>query len=64
MTLTISERTIRCGEALRSYSDDDCHTNLIDWLADVMHWCHVGGHNFEFLMAICRCSVDLVFVGD
>jgi hypothetical protein len=46
MTLTNEQRSQRCARALAIYSDDDYYTNLVDWLADAMHWCHSNDHNF------------------
>jgi hypothetical protein len=46
MTLTNQERAVRCQQAITAYSDDDTLTNLVDFLADAMHWCHANGHSF------------------
>ena len=47
MTLSNHERAIRCQKAATAHSDDDTRTNLVDFLADAMHWCHVNGHSFR-----------------
>jgi hypothetical protein len=44
MTLTNQQRSDRCGKSLTAYSDDEPYTNLVDWLADAMHWCHCNAH--------------------
>ena len=41
MTVSNQERAIRCQQAMTAYSDDDAYTNLVDFLADAMHFCHV-----------------------
>jgi hypothetical protein len=46
MSLTNHERAIRCQQAIDAYSDDDGYTNLVDFLADAMHWCDLKGHCF------------------
>lgn len=45
MTLTNQQRAARCQQAIASYSDDDLYTNLVDFLADAIHWCHQGGYS-------------------
>jgi len=50
MTLTNEQRAERCGKALADYSNDDSCTNLVDWLADAMHWCDCNGHDFADVM--------------
>lgn len=47
MTLTNQQRSDRCRKAIASYTDDDTYTNLVDFLADAMHWCHLNEHSFE-----------------
>lgn len=47
MTLTNQQRSDRCQQAIAAYSDDNTYTNLVDFLADAMHWCHLNGHRFE-----------------
>ena len=46
MTLTNQERVARCQMAMADYSDDDTYTNLVDFLADAMHYCHANEHCF------------------
>ncbi len=48
--LTIKNRRIRAEQALATYSDDDPATNLVDFLADAMHWCRAEGHDFADLL--------------
>ena len=61
MTLTIQERTVRCQQAITAYSDDDNYTNLVDFLADAMHWCHVNGHSLAdaFETAVMHYEAEL-----
>jgi hypothetical protein len=47
MTLRNQERADRCRQALSAYSVDDQYSNLVDFLADAMHFCHQGGHSFR-----------------
>jgi len=47
MTLSNQQRAIRCQQAITAYSDDDTCTNLVDFLADAMHFCHIHGHSFH-----------------
>jgi len=48
--LTIKDRCIRAEQALAAYSDDDPATNLVDFLADIFHWCRAEGHDFAALL--------------
>lgn len=48
--LTNAERAERCASAVRKYSDEDPRTNLVDWLADAMHWCELNGHPFVHIL--------------
>lgn len=41
------ERVERFAELLPTYPDTDDHSNLIDILADAMHWCKANGESFE-----------------
>jgi hypothetical protein len=48
-------RADRCQKALSSYSKDDSFTNLVDVLADAMHWCDFTGQDFYIALAqACR----------
>ena len=47
MTLSNQDRALRCELAITAYSDDDAYTNLVDFLADAMHWCQLHGHAFS-----------------
>jgi hypothetical protein len=47
MTPTNQECADRCEKVIAAYSDDDTRTNLIDFLADAMHWCHLKGDDFR-----------------
>lgn len=58
MTLTNKERVTRCEQALISYSDDDTYTNLVDWLADALHWCRSNNHDIGAAMDTARLHFD------
>ena len=47
MTLSNQQRVDRCQQAITAYSDEDNYTNLVDFLADAMHFCHIQGHRFH-----------------
>ncbi len=47
MTLSNQDRATRCRQAIDAYSDDDAYTNLVDFLADAMHFCHQSGLSFR-----------------
>ena len=59
MTPTNPERVARCQRAIIAYSDDDVHSNLVDFLADAMHWCDAVGDDFHIALAqACRHYID------
>jgi hypothetical protein len=58
MTLSNSERAVLCEQAITAYSDDDSYTNLVDFLADAMHWCHLQGHCFRDILDIALMHFD------
>jgi hypothetical protein len=64
MTLSNQERAIRCQEAIDHYSDDDTYTNLVDFLADAMHFCHLNDHSFEDALDTARMHFDAETNGD
>lgn len=48
-------RAHRCERAISGYSDEDNFTNLVDFLADAMHWCDDTGQDFQIALAqACR----------
>ena len=48
-------RARRCAKAITRYGDDAPDTDLIDFLADAMHFCDAGGMDFHILLAqACR----------
>lgn len=48
-------RADRCERAISVYSADDSSTNLVDFLADAMHWCDSTGQDFHLALAqACR----------
>lgn len=58
MTLTNEQRSERCCRAIATYSDDDPRTNLIDWLADAMHWCTCNDHDFADVLDTAQMHFD------
>ena len=40
-------RAKRCAEKIARYGDDMAESNLIDLLADAMHWCDHTGSDFH-----------------
>jgi len=56
---TNEQRAHRAGKAIAHYGDDSNELNLIDFLADAMHWCHHNGEDFHYVFAqACRHFVD------
>ena len=48
-------RAGRGHQAVTAYSDDDDFSNLVDLLADAMHWCDSTGQDFHIAFAqACR----------
>ncbi len=43
-------RLTRCLRALAAYTDSDEVANLVDFLADAMHWCRAESHDFWVLL--------------
>jgi len=55
MTQTNATRAQRCQAALAAYANDAIESNLIDLLADAMHWCDRYGSDFHIALAqACR----------
>ncbi len=64
MTLSNQERAVRCQQAITAYSDDDNYTNLVDFLADAMHYCHLHGHSFRDALDTAVMHFDAEMTGD
>ena len=64
MTLSNQQRAARCEQAIAAYSDDDAYTNLVDFLADAMHFCHILGHSFGDALDTARMHFDAELSGD
>jgi hypothetical protein len=64
MTLSNQERAVRCQQAIAAYSDDDTYTNLVDFLADAMHWCCLNGHAVDDALDTARMHFDAETTGD
>ena len=59
MTPSNQQRADRCQKAITAYSDDDDHSNLVDLLADAMHWCDANGEDFHLALAqACRHYIN------
>lgn len=52
-TPTNRDRAARLDEILPLYPEDQ-HTNAIDLLADLMHWCATNGVDFEDTLRVAR----------
>ena len=52
MTPSNRQRADRCQQAITAYSDDDDHSNLVDFLADAQHWCDANGEDFHISLAM------------
>ena len=63
MTLSNQERAARCEQAIAAYSDD-AYTNIVDFLADAMHFCHVNGHSFHDALDTAAMHFDAELTGD
>jgi hypothetical protein len=46
----IDIRASCCGKAIEAYGDDLPESNLIDLLADAIHFCDVTGLDFQILL--------------
>jgi hypothetical protein len=52
-------RAQRCYRAIAHYGDDLPESNLIDFLADAMHWCDARAMDFHSMLAqACRHYVN------
>ena len=58
IALTNKDRARRAADAIEAYTDDDMRSNLVDFLADAMHWCHIHGHCFDDVMYTARRHFD------
>ena len=55
MTPSNQQRADRAEQAITAYSDNDDYTNLVDFLADAMHFCDSTGQDFHIYLAqACR----------
>jgi hypothetical protein len=57
-TLTNPKRAQRAARSISRYGDDIDESNLIDLLADAMHWCMQYGHDFEYCLRLAREHFD------
>ena len=48
----IPQRVQRCDTAIEGYSGEDQLTNLIDLMADAMHWCDDTGQDFHYALCV------------
>lgn len=64
MTPSNQQRAVRYQQAITVYSGDDAHTNLVDFLADAMHWCHINGDSFDDALDTARMHFDAEMTGD
>ena len=53
------QRADRCQKTITAYSDDDDHSNLVDFLTDAMHWADANGDDFHIALAqACRHYIN------
>ena len=64
MTLSNQKRAVRCQQAITAYSDDDTYTNLVEFLADAMHFCNAKGHNFRDVLDTAVMHFQAEVTGD
>lgn len=57
MNLTIRHRADRAEKAINSY-DEGGKTGLVDLLADLMHFCHLEGIDFDSAMETATMHFD------
>lgn len=56
---TNTQRAERADPIIRQYGDDLVESNLIDLLADSMHWCDANREDFHYILAqACRHYVN------
>jgi len=48
----IPDRVRRCQKVITKYSDENTFTNLVDMLADAMHWCDANGEDFHYALCV------------
>ena len=53
-TISNPERARRAADSIARYGDDIDEANLIDFLADALHWCRQYGHDFERCLRLAR----------
>jgi hypothetical protein len=58
------KRIERCDKAIAAYNDDLPESNLIDFMADAMHWCKAKGHNFAERLEMARAHFDAETTGE
>jgi hypothetical protein len=56
--LTNPQRSDRTEQMLARYSDDAARTNLVDLLADAMHWCQANGHDFASILGTAQMHFE------
>jgi hypothetical protein len=64
ITLTNQQRAARCQKSIASYPNDDTYTNLVDFLADVLHLCQQSGHSFQAALDSARMHFTTELLGD
>lgn len=62
--LTNPERAKRAAKSISRYGDDIDEANLIDLLADAMHWCQQYGRDFEYCLRLARDHFDAESTGN
>jgi hypothetical protein len=57
-------RVERCDTAIAGYGDDLPESNLIDFLADAMHWCEAKEHDFDRKLELARVHFTTEISGE
>ncbi len=55
--ITNEDRAMRFAEILPLYPEDE-RTNLIDLLADAMHWCNLSETDFADILRVARMHFE------
>ena len=60
---TNDDRARRFAAVLPHYPEDES-TNLIDLIADAMHWCNQNGEDFDKVLRIATMHFEAELAGD
>ncbi|MBX9787800.1 MAG: hypothetical protein K2Y37_02700 [Pirellulales bacterium] len=63
-TMTNPKRAKRAAKSISRYVDDIDEANLIDLLADAMHWCNLNAEDFDRCLRMARDHFDAESTGN